>query len=118
MQPPPIKTDTPAVWPLILADLRAGALVEQRGDLRALFISACEGRHRFGLEKYGTALQVLNGRNPLSDALDEALDLMAYTRQYLEQVGVGFAPHQARASRLHVRACEMAVLVLAEMERS
>lgn len=116
MQPPPVKTDTPAVWPLILADLRSGALVENRGDFRSLLISACEERHRFGLEKYGTPLQVLNGRDPLVDALDEALDLMAYTRQRLEQVGQGFAPRQVRASSLHVAACAMAVLVIAEME--
>ena len=115
MQPPPTKTDTPEVWPLILSDLRAGYLVEQRGDLRERLIKACEARHEFGLKKYGTALQVENGRAPLADALDEALDLIAYTRQHLERVGSGFGPAQRGASRLHLNACSMAMLVLSEM---
>jgi hypothetical protein len=38
-------------------------------------------RDRFGVEKYKTRLQPFNGRNPLVDAYQEALDLCVYLRQ-------------------------------------
>lgn len=36
-----------------------------------------------GYEKYGTALRVHNGRDPLWDAYQEAIDLVMYLRQEL-----------------------------------
>lgn len=35
--------------------------------------------------KYGTPLQANNGRNPLIDAYQEALDLCVYLRQEIEE---------------------------------
>ena len=35
-------------------------------------------RKEFGIAKYGTALQPHNGRDSLSDAIDEAADLLVY----------------------------------------
>ena len=60
-QPPPIPTNYPAVWRLVIADML------QRDD--------------FGRYKYGTPLQPFNGRDPLIDAYQEALDLTVYLRQ-------------------------------------
>lgn len=59
-QPEPTKNDKPAVWDLVMQDMR--------------------GRDRFGLEKYGTRLQPFNGRDALVDAYQEALDLVVYLR--------------------------------------
>jgi hypothetical protein len=42
-------------------------------------------RREFGRRKYGTVLQARNGRNPLRDAYEEALDLVVYLRQALEE---------------------------------
>lgn len=39
-------------------------------------------RAKTGIQKYGTPLQTDNGRNPLVDAFQEALDLAMYTAQY------------------------------------
>lgn len=38
-------------------------------------------RARFGLKKYGTMLRAHNGRDPLWDAYQEAIDLVMYLRQ-------------------------------------
>lgn len=120
MQPPPIKTDTPEVWPLIVADLTRGALVAPEFAGRTQpFIDACMARDAFGRAKYGTALQVENGRHPLRDALDEALDLMAYTRQHYERLNA--KRETGRAARLaawqiHLTACACAMLVLNALE--
>lgn len=63
-QPPPQPGQTD-VLPLVLADL--------------------EARSRMGLAKYSRPLQVENGRNGLTDALQEHYDLIMYLRQALEQ---------------------------------
>mgnify|MGYP000969646827 CR=1 FL=1 len=71
-QPPPTSDDAgPEVWPALLAD------VQMSDALRAL----CEERDAMGRAKYGTALRVHNGRDPLVDALQEALDLAVYLHQ-------------------------------------
>ena len=59
-QPDPVKTDEPAAWDLVMADMRA--------------------RDNFGYQKYGTRLQAHNGRDSLADAYQEALDLAVYLR--------------------------------------
>lgn len=71
-QPPPTSDDAgPEVWPSLLAD------VQMSDALRAL----CEERDAMGRAKYGTPLRVHNGREPLVDALQEALDLAVYLHQ-------------------------------------
>ncbi len=59
-QPAPTPNDHPPLWPLVIADM--------------------EARDAFGRRKYGVPLQPHNGRDYLRDALDEALDLVAYLR--------------------------------------
>lgn len=39
-------------------------------------------RGEYGARKYGTPLQVDNGRDPLADAYEEALDAFAYLAQW------------------------------------
>lgn len=57
---PPIKTDTPACWDLVLADMAE--------------------RDRFGKDKYGVRLQPHNGRSFLRDLYQELLDAVVYLR--------------------------------------
>ena len=71
-QPPPVTDDAgPEVWPALLAEVALSP------ELRAL----CEERDAMGRAKYGTPLMVNNGREPLVDALQEALDLVVYLHQ-------------------------------------
>jgi len=60
-EPPPIKNNHPAVWDLVLNDMKE--------------------RDEIGKQKYNTRLQPFNGRDPLVDAYQEALDLVVYLRQ-------------------------------------
>jgi hypothetical protein len=60
-QPAPKPNGHPAVWDMVLADMVA--------------------RDRVGRARYGTPLQPHNGRDALTDAYAEALDLCAYLRQ-------------------------------------
>ena len=87
-QPPPKKTDTPAVWPMIAEDVRAGKYETHPWWAEAL-AREMEKRNEFGIQKYGQPVLVDNGRDPLRDALDEALDLCVYTRQQYEQTPKG-----------------------------
>lgn len=64
-QPPPIPSDRPAVWDLVIADMR--------------------DRDAVGRERYGTPLQPHNGRDALVDAYQEALDLAVYLRQAIAE---------------------------------
>lgn len=55
------------------------------GDVWLLVLKDMEGRRLHGIEKYGTPLQAHNGRDPLVDAYQEALDLCVYLRQAIEE---------------------------------
>lgn len=86
MQPAPKKTDTPEVWPLVIMDVRIGAhSLGLTAFWRERLASRMEARHEIGRQKYGVGLQVESGRDPLEDALDEALDGCAYSRQQWER---------------------------------
>ena len=60
-QPAPKKNNHPAVWDLVLQDIKE--------------------RDELGEKRYGTRLQPFNDRDPLIDAYQEALDLAVYLRQ-------------------------------------
>ncbi len=64
-EPAPVHNDRPAIWPLVIADMQA--------------------RDAEGRRKYGTPLQPFNGRAALVDAYQEALDLVVYLRQAIEE---------------------------------
>jgi hypothetical protein len=64
-QPAPVPNDLPAVWDLVIEDMRQ--------------------RDALGLSRYGTRLQPHNGRDGLRDAFEEALDMVAYLRQEIEE---------------------------------
>lgn len=64
-EPPPVPNAQPAVWSLVIADMQS--------------------RDREGRRKYGTPLQPFNGRDALVDAYQEALDLVVYLRQAIEE---------------------------------
>lgn len=66
-QPAPERTTGPAIWELVIADMHE--------------------RDQLGRERYGTPLQAHNGRDPLVDAYQEALDLVVYLRQAIEERG-------------------------------
>jgi hypothetical protein len=59
-QPDPIPNETPSVWDLVLADMK--------------------DRDAYGRRKYGTPLQVANGRDMLYDLYSELLDACCYIR--------------------------------------
>ena len=105
---------------MIVADLERGALVapEHVGATQDL-IDACKARDAFGRQKYGVGLQVENGRHPLRDARDEALDLMAYTRQNYERLNARRETRRAArlaAWQIHLAACAVAVMVVRALE--
>jgi hypothetical protein len=74
-EPDPVPNECVAVWPLVCDDLRSEyANVEGVcADMMA--------RDAFGRAKYGTPLQPFNGRDALTDAYQEALDLAVYLKQ-------------------------------------
>jgi len=64
-QPSPIPKETIPVWDLVIEDMKQ--------------------RDKVGRERYGTPLQTFNGRDALIDAYQEALDLVVYLRQAIEE---------------------------------
>lgn len=67
-EPAPTPNDGPSMHDLVIEDMQS--------------------RKAFGLAKYGTVLQAHNGRVPLKDAYEEAIDLVVYLRQALEEKAV------------------------------
>lgn len=60
-QSEPVKSDSPAMWDLVMTDMR--------------------DRDESGLRKYGVRLQADNGRDVLVDTYQELLDAVVYIRQ-------------------------------------
>lgn len=54
-------------------------------DIITLVQQDLEDRAKLGEKTYGERLKPFNGRKPLIDAYQEALDLAIYLRQYLEE---------------------------------
>lgn len=82
-QAAPVPNTRPAVWDLVIRDMHE--------------------RDAVGRERYGTPLQAHNGRDPLVDAYQEALDLVVYMRQAIEE-RTDAAPLQLGRSRLMLEA--------------
>lgn len=66
-QPPPVHNESRPIWDLVIEDMTT--------------------RNTVGIERYGTPLQAHNGRDALVDAYQEALDLVVYLRQAIEERG-------------------------------
>lgn len=82
-QPAPVQTDGD-IWRDILDDARLDRTVSP--ELYGLMAA----RRAQGIEQYGTPLQVGNRRDARADAIQEALDAIAYAelrRQELARVG-------------------------------
>lgn len=78
-EPDPKKNSQPAIWDLVLEDIKE--------------------RDKIGQERYGTRLQPFNGRDALVDAYQEALDLVVYLRQAIYERDKGYlAPEWERPS--------------------
>ncbi len=54
-------------------------------DVGQLVLDDMKDRIALGLKRYGTKLQTHNGRDALVDAYQEALDLVMYLRQEIEE---------------------------------
>lgn len=64
-EPAPVPNTHEPVWRLVISDMQE--------------------RDAAGRKKYGTPLQPFNGRDALVDAYQEALDLVVYLRQEMEE---------------------------------
>lgn len=62
-QAPPLPNDYPAIWDLVMDDMRA--------------------RDALGAERYGQRLKPHDGRDSLADLYQEQLDAAVYTRKLL-----------------------------------
>lgn len=86
-QPPPQPNDKPAVWDVVIADMRE--------------------RDKLGEQRYGTRLQPHNGRDALVDLYQELLDATVYVRQeILERID-----WKARAEKAERERAELAAAV-------
>lgn len=61
------------------------APVAGEGDMWKDVIADMEARREFGIKKYGKPVQVGNGRDALTDAYQEVLDLAVYLKQAIKE---------------------------------
>lgn len=76
----PIPNDREPTWELVIRDLERSPWVYS-----SLVVADARSRDEMGMRKYGTRLQSHNGRDPLKDAYEEALDLAVYLRNCIEE---------------------------------
>ena len=82
-QPPPVPTDSPSVHDAVMAQLEPDSPAYR----------VIEGRKAFGFRKYGTPLQVDNGRDHLGDWLQEKGDAACYA--WAAYIASGYDPELA-----------------------
>jgi hypothetical protein len=66
-------------------EVQQGSVANSSTAIADLVLADIGARDAFGAKKYGTRLQANNGRDALMDAYQEALDLVFYLRQELEE---------------------------------
>lgn len=83
IQPRPLVVDgAVSVYDLVEADLEE---LLQPGPVLDAARAGMRAREAFGVQKYGVALHVANGRSHLKDVDDEACDKVAYLKALMEQ---------------------------------
>ena len=83
-QPAPNNDPTsPALWPLIISDIR----INHDSEVSRLVATDMQKRHEFGIAKYGVPLVAKNDRDHLADAYQELLDAIVYLRAEIEKRG-------------------------------
>jgi len=70
-------------WPDFATRVQLPPRKNTKPDVTRLVIDDMRSRGIAGKEKYGVPLQPMNGRDPLIDAYQEAIDLCKYLRQEL-----------------------------------
>lgn len=87
-------------------------------DTQSLVIEDIRDRREVGIERYGTALQPMNGRNNLQDAYEEALDLAMYLKNQLRRdlkvLGLHYESDGLCSECLHVYPCRTVRVVRGE----
>lgn len=81
--PPPIPNATGSIWRLVIDDM--------------------EAREAFGIQEYGTPLQIDNGRPGLDDTYLELLDACVYLRKEIEERADIYRKARAEAARAVLR---------------
>lgn len=115
-QPKPEVNRHPAVWDLVISDITSGIepdtpltdiyleVIElasklillrelEKGntdisisDTFPIIAKLAKERDDFGFAKYNTRLQPFNGRDAMSDCIEEVLDLLVYFRQKMFEI--------------------------------
>jgi len=79
---PKLSDESEAVWPKVIEAMKSvrDELQLSRKEMDDL-VSIMQKRDQFGIDKYGVPLSTFNGRSPLNDAFEEALDYAVYMSQ-------------------------------------
>lgn len=85
-QPAPTAGQGDAVWPRLFESTHLVIPEWLRADMKA--------RHELGVARYGTPLEVWNGRDAVVDAYQEALDLVVYVQQARCRLGAYSLTHR------------------------
>lgn len=83
-RPAPVNTGSPAVWPMVIADVEDG-LGDCSADVLPLVLADMRERDAFGRARYGVPLRADDGRDHLIDALQETYDCAVYMRAALQR---------------------------------
>jgi hypothetical protein len=90
----PQPNDNPAIWTLV-RDAAREAILDPKDAVLGGLLEDMLARDEMGRAKYGTPLQAHNGRNPWTDAYQEALDGTAYAKQMQEEAATNYEREEA-----------------------
>ena len=71
---------------ILLKELQEGNTNITIGDTFPIIAKIAKARDEFGESKYNTRLQPFNGRDAISDCVEEVLDLLVYFRTKMAEI--------------------------------
>lgn len=98
-EPAPKQNGGAAIWTLVLEEVPYAFPRADQGEVVASLRADMHARDDMGRAKYGTPLRAYNGRNPWTDAYQEALDGCAYSRQMQEEAVTEWERTEAATTR-------------------
>ena len=117
-QPRSIPNDRPAIWDLVVPDIKRRYADNLAAPVVEQLIADIKERDEMGFRKHSVRLQAFNGRDVLVDLYQETMDQICYAAQMMEETFDPLGLHKDgywMAKAVYERGVQSAVEIRAQL---